>query len=128
MQGLIYFGLALALVKCIHELGHGYAVFIPEVPQQPRVTGVIDLVDSANAEHLTIHELTSHYDGPIAATKVNEELEPLKAWYRVNVLVKGTKAVTRASRGTLLAQGEAESLAVRFWRRAAHVVLREVLI
>ena len=104
------------------------AVFIPEVPEQPRVVGVISLVDSANAEQLKIHELTSHYDGPIAATKIDDELEPLKAWYKVNVVVNDSQSVARATRGTLLAHGQAESLALRFWRRAAHVILREVLI
>ena len=30
--------------------------------------------------------------------------------------------------GTLLAQGQGESLALRFWRTAVHVILREVVI
>lgn len=86
-------------------------------------------VDTANAGNLTIPELTSHYDGPIAVSLVEQELEPLKAWYNINVAVdEESAAITRAIPGTLLAEGEPESLALRFWRRAVHVVLREVVI
>ena len=69
------------------------------------------------------------YDGPIAVSLVEQELEPLKAWYNINVAVdEESAAITRAIAGTLLAEGEPESLALRFWRRAVHVVLREVVI
>ena len=106
------------------------AVFIPDVPEQERMTGTIDVVDSAHALHLTIPALTSHYDGPIAVNKVDDQLQPLKAWYdiKVNVDDINTPSPEQISRGTLLAEGEPESLALRFWRRAMHVVLREVLI
>lgn len=107
----------------------GEALFIPDVPEQQRTTGVISIVDTANAQHLTIPELTSHYDGAIAVNKVDDKLEPLKAWYHISVEVNDeTPAVSQAVRGTLLAQGAAESLALRFWRRAVHVILREVVI
>lgn len=105
------------------------AVFIPDLPEQEHATGVIRIVDTANAESLTIPELTSYYDGPIAVSQVENELEPLKAWYHISVSVDDENiAVSRALRGTLLAEGEPESLALRFWRRAVHVVLREVVI
>ncbi len=105
------------------------AVFIPEVLERERITGTISLVDAANAEQLTIAELTSHYDGSIAVNKTDHDLMPLKAWYNVSVEVNGdVESVTQSQRGTLLTTGEAESIASRFWRRAVHVVLREVLI
>ncbi len=105
------------------------ALFIPDVPEQSRATGVIRIVDTANAEHLTIPELTSHYDGPIAVSRVENQLQPLKSWYHISVDVDGeSAAASRAVPGILLAQGEAESLALRFWRRAVHVILREVVI
>ncbi len=106
------------------------AIFIPDVPEQPRLSGSIDVVDTAHVLHLTIPELTSHYDGPIAVNMVDDQLQPLKAWYDIKVNVHDADAVSqdRISRGVLLAQGEPESLALRFWRRAMHVVLREVLI
>lgn len=115
------------------ELGrikHGEkAVFVPEIPEKEHLSGVVTIVDSANAEQLTIPELTSYYDGPVAVNKVGEEFQPLKAWYHIRVDVNGDDVVVdRAERGTLLAQGEPESLALRFWRRAVHVVLREVFI
>ena len=107
----------------------GEALFIPDVPEQERTTGVISIVDSANAENLTIPGLTSHYDGPIAVNSVEGDLKPLKAWYHISVAVDPeTPAVSRSVHGTLLAQGQAESLALRFWRRAVHVILREVVI
>ena len=105
------------------------AVFIPEVLERERVKGTISLVDTANAEQLTIAELTSHYDGSIAVNQSEQDLMPLKAWYNVSVDVDGDiERVVQSQRGTLLTSGEAESIASRFWRRAVHVVLREVLI
>ncbi len=104
------------------------AMFVPDIPELERASGVVSVVETANAEKLTIPELTSHYDGPIATSKVEDDLVPLKAWYNISVDVDEHAEVSMASRGTLLTQGEAESLAVRFWRRAVHVVLREVVI
>lgn len=111
------------------RIGEGTeAMFVPDIPEQERASGVISIVETANAESLTIPELTSVYDGPIAATNVDDSLVPLKAWYHISVEVEEQAGVSMASRGTLLTQGEPESLAVRFWRRAVHVVLREVVI
>lgn len=105
------------------------ALFIPDVPELDRTRGTVRIVDTANAEELTIAELTSHYDGPIAVNKNEQALEPLKAWYHVNVEVnQKSPGVARAIPGMLLARGEAESLALRAWRRAVHVILREVVI
>ena len=105
------------------------AVFIPDVPEQGRVSGNISVVNGAHAEYLTIPELTSHYDGAIAVSNVEGDLKPLKAWYNISVAIDSTESVvTRAVPGTLLAEGEPESLVQRFWRRAVHVVLREVII
>lgn len=111
----------------IHEGSE--ALFIPDVPEHDRATGVISVVETANAESLTIPELTSHYDGPIAVNQTDDELEPLNAWYHISVAVDaGGSPLPRVVRGTLLTEGEPESLALRFWRRAVHVVLREVVI
>lgn len=112
------------------RIGDGeQAVFIPDVFEQDRLTGTISIANATNAQYLTIPELTSHYDGPIAVNKVEDDLKPLKAWYNIRVNVDATdEAIERTQRGTLLAQGEPESLALRFWRRAVHVVLREVII
>ena len=103
--------------------------FIPDIPEQERVEGTISIVNAAHAETLTIPELTSHYDGSIAVNKVENDLQPLKAWYNLSVNVDSFHSmVPRAVPGLLLAQGEAESLALRFWRRAVHIMLREIII
>lgn len=104
------------------------AMFVPDVPELERASGVISVVETANAENLTIPELTSYYDGPIAAAKVEDDLVPLKAWYHISVDVEDQIEISMATRGTLLTEGQPESLAARFWRRAVHVVLREVFI
>ena len=104
------------------------ATFIPDVPEMERTSGIVSIVESANAKNLTLAELTSVYDGSIAAAKVEDDLVPLKAWYHISAEVENKSGIAMASRGTLLAQGEPESLALRFWRRAVHVVLREVFI
>lgn len=105
------------------------ALFVSDVPEHDHTTGVIRIVDSANADNLTIPELTSHYDGPIAVNQTTDEFKPLNAWYHISVDMNSDHSTTsRVVRGTLLADGTAESLASRFWRRAVHVVLREVVI
>lgn len=106
------------------------ALFVSDVLEHDHVTGVIRVVDSANADSLTIPELTSHYDGPIAVNLSADELTPLNAWYHISVDVDTgySASSTRVVRGTLLADGTPESLISRFWRRAVHVVLREVVI
>jgi len=105
------------------------AVFMPEVPEGDPVEGVLTLIDTANAERLTIEELTSHYDGVIAVNKTDRNIEPLKAWYNISVEIdRDSDRITQVQRGTLFTTGQAESLISRFWRRAVHVVLREVLI
>lgn len=107
----------------------GDAVFIPDLPEQQRTSGAISIVETTNAEHLTIADLTSHYDGPIAVSRVEEQLVPLKSWYQISMDMHAEHpSVSTVMRGTLLAQGEPESLMKRFWRRAVHVVLREVVI
>ncbi len=71
-------------------------LFIPDVPEYERALGVISVVDTANAESLTIPELTSHYDGPIAVNQTDDALEPLSAWYYTSVSVdRGGAAVPR---------------------------------
>lgn len=105
------------------------AVFVPELPEQDRLSGTVRVVDSANAEYLTIPDLTSYYSGSVAVSKVNDQLKPLKGWYNIHVDVDAKDvAVNRIERGTLLTRGEPESLAFKFWRRAVHVVMREVFI
>lgn len=104
------------------------ATFIADIPEVERASGVISVVATANADKLTIPELTSAYDGPIASSILEGQIIPLKAWYHISVDVQNQAEVSMATRGLLLTQGEAESLALRFWRRAVHVVLREVVI
>jgi len=100
------------------------AVFIPDVPEQNRLAGTINVVDSANVDYLTIPELTSHYTGAVAVSKVGNQLKPLKAWYNIHVDVDGQDiSVNRSERGMLLTQGEPESFALKFWRRAVQVVI-----
>lgn len=105
------------------------ALFVPDVPERQRLTGIVSVVESANASHLTIPELTSFYTGAIAVSKINDQLKPLKGWYNVHVDVNTDNVnLERSERGTLLTEGDPESLALRFWRRTVHVVMREVLI
>jgi len=81
------------------------SLFVPDLLEQERASGTISFVDTANADALTIPELTPHYDGAIAVSLVEQELEPLKAWYHISVDVdKESPTVSRAVRGTLLAE------------------------
>jgi len=104
-------------------------VFIPEVPELAKLKGKVDLVEAANAEVLTIPALASYYGGAIAVNKNETQLEPLKSWYYVSINATdydGT--IEQQQRGTVLAEGDPESLGKLIWRRLFHVALREVFI
>lgn len=105
------------------------AVFVPEVPELETLTGKLSLVEAANAEHLNIEALASHYGGSIASNVVDSEIVPLKAWYHINVELPGyNTSVDQQRRGVVLTQGRRESIAMRIWRRIFYVVLREMVI
>ena len=105
------------------------AVFVPDLPELDTQDGMISMVDAANIEELNIVALASHYGGGIAVSHRDERLEPLKAWYSVNIAFDGNeKVLKQQQRGIVIAQGAPESIAERMWRRFVHVILREVII
>jgi len=104
------------------------AVFVPEVPELEKLEGKVEFVEAANAEELNIAALASFYGGPIAVNKTEHRLEPLKSWYHLSINSENSPAITQQWRGTVLAKGQAESVATRVWRRMFHLLLREVVI
>jgi len=104
------------------------AVFIPDMPESDKISGVIELAAASHAEEINIPVLASVFGGPIAVNLQQERLEPLKSWYHLSMHgeLQGNR-VQQQSPGVLLAQGEAESIAVRVWRRGVHVLLRELM-
>ena len=106
------------------------AVFIPDMPEMKKVSGIVKAIDSANVEHLNVNALASHYGGPIAVGVTEDSLQPFKAWYHVNIDTTDAslKHISQQSRGIILAKGSPESIAVRLWRRIFHVLLREIFI
>jgi len=104
-------------------------VFVPEIPELPKLKGSVDLVEAANAEVLNIPALASYYGGKIAVNKKESQFEPLKSWYHISIQADDYhRPIEQQRRGTVLAKGDPESLAKRIWRRMFHVALREVFI
>jgi len=104
-------------------------VFVPDVPELEKLEGKVDLVETANADVLNIPSLASSYGGPIAVNMKDNQLKPLKSWYHISIKANEyAKPIKQQQRGVVLAEGEAESLAKRAWRRLFYVALREVFV
>ena len=119
------------------------AKFIPEDALQPAIPASVEAVDGTAARHLgAVPELASHFGGAVASLPVPAEVAkslgvdqgqvfaPKEAIYRVTAAPAGAQQGTAAldlqvRRGTLLIEGERESLAGRFARAAWSVLLRE---
>ena len=104
------------------------AVFIPDLPEADKVSGVIELVADAHAKEINISALASTYGGPIAVNADEDGMQPLRSWYHLSMTGDmSAQRVLHQSPGILRAQGERESIAARIWRRGAHVLLRELM-
>lgn len=119
------------------------AKFIPEDALQPAIPASVEAVDGTAARHLgAVPELASHFGGAVASLPAPAEVAkslgvdqgqvfaPKEAIYRVTAAPAGAQQGTAAldlqvRRGTLLIEGERESLAGRFARAAWSVLLRE---
>ncbi len=102
------------------------AVFVPDLIERAKVPGAIAAIDGANAPVVAMPALASRYGGPVAVSEVAQSLTPLGAWYPVTMTIDGVAAApTQTVRGEIRARGEAESAAVKIWRRIVHVLIRE---
>ncbi len=102
------------------------AVFVPDIPEIPAVSGTIALTSGASIETVNIPELASAYGGPVRVSSNTETLRPLSAWYPLRMSVAEHNGYPdQVITGQLLAQGKAESFLSRAWRRTVSVILRE---
>ncbi len=103
------------------------AHFIPEHPFRQRVELRIEQISTGGAAVVEIAELASTNDGRIAVVS-DEKKRPIPATAQYQVTMSATEAVADvdlAIRGVAFAEGRAESLVARLWRRALGVLVRE---
>lgn len=103
------------------------ATFIPEHPSRRRVDLRITRIASAGATQIEIADLASTHTGVIAVNPdERRRLVPASSQYLVTMAADQPPAEGDLSvRGIALAQGQAESLLVRTWRRAMGILIRE---
>lgn len=102
------------------------ASFVPEDPGAPRVAARILAVDGAAARLLPDAELSSQHGGNIATRAgQNNTAIPELPVYRVLLAPLEPVSPRQVMRGAVLVQAEAESFALRVWRQALGVLLRE---
>lgn len=123
------------------RLGDG-ARFLPEDPARPALRlRVIEIASTATRRLAAVPELASGNGGAIAAlrtpasarpepeTDANGQWVPEQAIYRVLLQAEShgsiAPALGQALRGTVVIDGEAESLLLKAWRQAASIVVRE---
>ncbi len=105
----------------------GSAVFIPEHPSRSRVALRVERIATAGTTEIELPDLASTHTGRIAVN-VDERrrLVPATAQYLVMMRAIGPVAEGDLSiRGVALAEGRAESLLARTWRRALGILVRE---
>ena len=102
------------------------AVFVPETPSFPRIALRLVAIDDGATRVLVDAELGSAHGGTVATRpQQNGALVPELTLYRLRL--EPLEAVTprQVQRGTVLIEGEAESLAARAWRQLLGLMLRE---
>lgn len=112
----------------VQRLSLGAAgVFIPEHPARQKFPIQVDRIATAGATHIEIADLASVNTGRIAVTlDERRRLVPETAQYLITMSALGSVPPNDLSvRGVVLAEGRAESLVARAWRRALSVLVRE---
>jgi len=111
------------------------ARFHPDDPLQARRDARVQSVDPVSVTVLDVPALASLHGGPVAVEGQNglvsagatnrSALAPVEAVYRIVFAVSGEGGPAHVTRGGARVEGEARSLAERFWRVAAAVLIRE---
>jgi putative peptide zinc metalloprotease protein len=103
------------------------AWFIPEHPVRERVDLRVERIATAGATQIEIAELASVHSGPIhVSVDDRRRLLPATAQYQVTLTMAQSAASTElAVRGLVIAEGRAESVLARVWRRTLSVLVRE---
>lgn len=111
------------------------ARFHPDDPLRARRDARVRSVDPVSVTVLDVPALASLHGGPVAVEGQNSPasagganrsaLAPVEAVYRIAFDVSGKDGPAHVTRGVARVEGEARSLAQRFWRMAAAVLIRE---
>jgi len=116
------------------------ARFHPDDPLRARHDARVRSVDPVSVTVLDVPALASLHGGPVAvegqagaatagggpgAASGRSALAPVEAVYRIAFDVEAAEGPAHVTRGVARVEGEARSLAERFWRVAAAVLIRE---
>lgn len=105
------------------------AVFIPDEIELKKMRGTVSRIASANSQRISLPVLTSRFGGAIAVSETQDDLDPLQTWYGIVIEPDArSEAPVRVVRGQIHAKGKPESLALRIWRRLAHILIRETTL
>ena len=102
-------------------------VFIPDDPTEPDVALAVSEVGATGAPSIEIAALASRHGGPIAVNAGHDRgLVPVLAHYPVRMdVAPGAVRAPRSLRGVAVLEGRRESFAIRLWRRAGGILVRE---
>lgn len=104
------------------------ATFYPEQWEQPPLSMALNQIESSPVSSLKrFPELASPLGGPIAARlDQQQQAIPEQALYRLHLTpTQPLKAPKQRYRGTLVIDGQPQSLIVRIWQSVAAVLIRE---
>ncbi|WEF10708.1 HlyD family efflux transporter periplasmic adaptor subunit [Pectobacterium actinidiae] len=102
-------------------------VFISDDPAFPRQTVSLQSIAPTGSAYLQQEMLASDRHGPIAVRRDNQHYpQPVQAQYSVRfILTSGNPLPPQPLRGSVILQGEKESLLGSVWRRIAALGIRE---
>ncbi|MEH0874297.1 HlyD family efflux transporter periplasmic adaptor subunit [Pectobacterium cacticida] len=110
------------------HIGAKGTFYLQDVSRSSLPLTLVDMANTATRDLNAVPELASVYGGDIATlSDAQRKLHPEQAVYRVLLrLPDGERAAPQVLRGTVVIDGEAQSLVIRGWKAISAILIREL--
>ncbi|MFP9231205.1 HlyD family efflux transporter periplasmic adaptor subunit [Pectobacterium cacticida] len=110
------------------HIGAKGTFYLQDVSRSSLPLTLVDIANTATRDLNAVPELASVYGGDIATlSDAQRKLHPEQAVYRVLLrLPDGERAAPQVLRGTVVIDGEAQSLVIRGWKAISAILIREL--
>ncbi|MEH0834614.1 efflux RND transporter periplasmic adaptor subunit, partial [Pectobacterium cacticida] len=110
------------------HIGAKGTFYLQDVSRSSLPLTLVDIANTATRDLNAVPELASVYGGDIATlSDAQRKLHPEQAVYRVLLrLPDGERTAPQVLRGTVVIDGEAQSLVIRGWKAISAILIREL--
>ncbi|MEQ9861984.1 HlyD family efflux transporter periplasmic adaptor subunit [Pectobacterium cacticida] len=110
------------------HIGAKGTFYLQDVSRSSLPLTLVDMANTATRDLNAVPELASVYGGDIATlSDAQRKLHPEQAVYRVLLrLPDGERTAPQVLRGTVVIDGEAQSLVIRGWKAISAILIREL--